>query len=218
MKTKHRSLLIAAPALLAGCLMVGLFSPAFNCQGQAAPSFGTAITPAPPPGQIWVYPTGVFPDDFHSLWLAVNGAPYASGDLPFPYYSVPDSQPGARPVFVGNEPPGGTWTVVLKARRLEAAGDGAYVEGPFTAFNLGLAAGTELINRDPVPPVLYMLTTDENRFSTGFGLVMLKRSVAIQGEKIPGHQECFFGYTPNFDPAANPDTNPEFDADWLPVD
>ncbi len=199
--TKMLAVLIAAAALAAGA---GLAA------GQDAPK-----SPAPPPGQIWVYPQGVFPDDFYALWLAVNGAPYTSGDLPFPFYSVSDSEPGARPVFVGKPDPSGNWTVVLKARRLKIKDD-RYVEGAFTAFNLGLAAGTQIAKGDPVPPVRYMLVTDQSRFSTGFGDVLVKRPVEIVGQMTPGGKEQFFGYTPNFDPAASPDTNPAFDAQWLP--
>ena len=65
---------------------------------------GQAV-PTPPPGEIWVYPTGVFPDDFHALWMAVNGAPYAAGDLPIPFPEAADGDPGARPVFVGQPQP-----------------------------------------------------------------------------------------------------------------
>jgi hypothetical protein len=173
-----------------------------------------AMPPAPLPGEIWVYPTGVFPDDFYALWLAVNGVPYAAGDLPYPYHAVPDPDPGSRPVFVGKARDGQNWTIVLKAHRL----DGDYREGAFTAFNLGLAAGTQLIKKDPVPPVMYMLTTDEDRFSTGFGEVLVQRPVEIVGDLTPEGEECFFGYTPNFDPAASPDTNPAFEAKWLPDD
>jgi len=175
----------------------------------------TAMSPAPPPGEIWVYPQGMFPNDFYALWLAVNGAPYASGDLPHPFPSVPDNDPAARPVFVA-QPTDGNWTVMLKARRLDKVGDGRYAEGPFTAFNLGLAAGTEIINNDPVPPVNYLLATDQKRFSTGFGDVVLRRPVEIRGEVTPDGEERFFAYIPNFDPAASPDTNPAFDAKWLP--
>jgi hypothetical protein len=198
--TKMLGMLIAAAALAAGAgLAVGQESP---------------MSPAPPPGEIWVYPQGVFPNDFYALWLAVNGAPYASGDLPFPFYSVPDNEPAARPVFFG-KPTDANWTVVLKAQRLDEVEDGLYVEGPFTAFNLGLAAGTEITNNDPVPPVMYLLATDQKRFSTGFGEVLLQRPVEIVGEMTPDGEERFFGYTPNFDPAASPDTNPAFDAKWL---
>ncbi len=173
--------------------------------------------PAPPPGEIWVYPQGVFPNDFYALWLAVNGAPYASGDLPFPYHGVPDNEPGARPVFFGKTTDA-NWTVVLKARRLVKTADGGYAEGPFTAFNLGLAAGTEITNKDLVPPVMYMLATDQKRFSTGFGEISVRRPVEIVGEPTPDGQGQFFGYTPNFNPAASPDTNPYLDAKWLPDD
>jgi hypothetical protein len=200
---KMLAVLVAAAVLAAG---TGL------AVGQESP-----MLPAPPPGEIWVYPQGVFPDDFYSLWLAVNGAPYAAGDLPYPYPSVPDSQPGARPVFFG-QTTDANWTVVLKAHRLDQTADGGYAEGPFTAFNLGLAAGTEVINSDPVPPVAYMLATDKKRFSTGFGDVSVRRPVEIVGELTPDGEEEFFAYTPNFDPAASPDTNPAFDAKWLPDD
>jgi hypothetical protein len=176
-----------------------------------------AMPPAPLPGEIWVYPTGVFPDDFYALWLAVNGVPYAAGDLPYPYHAVPDPDPAARPVFVGKAQDGHNWTVVLKAHRLEKTATG-YTDGPCTAFNLGLAAGTQLIKKDPVPPVMYMLTTDEDRFSTGFGELMLRRSVEIRGEMTPSGEEQFFVYTPNFNPLTNPETNPAFDAKWLPAD
>lgn len=201
--TKMLGMLIAAAALAAG--------------GGLAAGQDSPISPAPPPGEIWVYPQGVFPDDFYALWLAVNGAPYASGDLPYPFPSVPDNEPAARPVFFG-QATDGNCTVVLKARRLDEVGDGRYAEGPFTAFNLGLAAGTEIINKDPVPPVMYMLATDQKRFSTGFGEVSVRRPVEIVGEMTPDGEEQFFGYTPNFDPAASPDTNPYFDAKWLPDD
>ena len=217
MKTQYISLFVATPALLAGCLMVALLSPAFTSQGQTPQNPAAAVSPAPPLGEVWVYPTGVFPDDFYALWLAVNGAPYAAGDLPFPYYSFPDIQPGARPVFTGRTPPNGKWTVVLKARRLERAADGSCAEGAFTAFNLGLAAGTEITKDDPVPPVVYMLETGKKRFSSGFGDLGVRRAVNIQGERTPGGEERFFLYTPNFDPAANPDTNPAFEAKWLPA-
>jgi hypothetical protein len=201
--TKMLAVVIAATALAADARLV---------TGQDSPT-----SPAPPPGEIWVYPQGVFPDDFYSLWLAVNGAPYAAGDLPYPFLSVPDNEPAARPVFFG-KPTDANWTVVLKARRLDKVGDGGYVEGPFTAFNLGLPAGTEIINNDPVPPVAYMLATDHKRFSTGFGDVSVRRPVEIVGELTPDGEEQFFRYTPNFDPAASPDTNPAFDAKWLPDD
>lgn len=59
MKAKHTSLFAAAPALLAGYLMVALLSSAFTCQGQTAQNPVAAVSPAPPPGQVWVYPTGV---------------------------------------------------------------------------------------------------------------------------------------------------------------
>ena len=207
---------IATPALLAGLLLTGPLGSVFNCPGQTIQGLGT-VSPAPPPGEIWVYPTGVFPDDFYSLWLAVNGTPYAAGDLPYPYWNLPDNQPSARPVFVGKALSDGKWTVVLKARRLEAATPGASAQGDYTAFNLGLAAGTQLTQFDPVLPANYLLTTDSDRFSTGFGVVLLQRSIEVRGELIPGGQECFFGYTPNFNPALNPDTNPSFDAPWLPA-
>ncbi len=186
--------------------------------GGIAAGQDSLFVPAPPRGEVWVYPRGVFPDDFYSLWLAVNGVPYASGDLPYPLYGIPDSDPASRPVFIGESPPGGIWTVVLKARRLDPVGDGSCIEGAFTAFNLGLAAGIEITKDDPIPPVNYLLAVDSKRFSTGFGDVIVRRSVEIRGETVPKGQEAFFGYTPNFDPAANPDTNPEFDTDWLPAD
>ena len=133
--------------------------------GEEAPR-----SPAPPPGEIWVYPQGVFPDDFYSVWLAVNGTPYV-GRSARPRYGVPDNEPGTRPVFVGPPDPTRNWTVVLKARRLDRSGEGRYVEGEFTAFNFGLAAGTQIIDQAPVPPIAYLLATDEGRFSTGFGEV-----------------------------------------------
>lgn len=185
--------------------------------GGAAISQDTPLSPTPPRGEVWVYPQGVFPDDFYSLWLAVNGTAYASGELPYSYYADPDTYPDSRPVFVGEPPESGIWTVVLKARRFDAAGDGSYAEGPFTAFNLGLAAGTQLTKDKPIPPANYLLAIGENQFSTGFGTVLLKRSVKIQGEKLPDGTEHFFGYTPNFDPSASPDTNPSFEAEWLPA-
>ena len=69
--TKMLAVLIAAAMLAA-------------CAGLAAAQ-DNPVSPAPPPGEIWVYPQGVFPNDFYALWLAVNGAPYATGDLPFPF-------------------------------------------------------------------------------------------------------------------------------------
>jgi hypothetical protein len=201
MSTKTLSMLIAV-------LVLGLC--ASQAAGQVAPPL-----PTPPPGEIWVYPQGVFPNDLYSVWLAVNGTPYLA-DLPFPLYGVPDSEPGARPVFVGQPDPTRNWTVVLKARQLKRMGEGRYVEGPFTAFNFGLAAGTQMTDRAPLPPINYLLATDQGRFSTGFGEVVLYRPVEIRGELTPRGEEQFFRYTPNFDPAANPDTNPVFQAPWLP--
>ena len=60
------------------------------------------------------------------------------------------------------------------------SGEGRYSEGEFTAFNFGLAAGTQIIDRAPVPPINYLLATDQGRFSTGFGEVVLYRPVEIR--------------------------------------
>ncbi len=180
--------------------------------GQDAPNL-----PTPPQGEIWVYPQGVFPDDFYSLWLAVNGAPYTAGDLPYPFYSVPDSEPDARPVFIGEPDSSRNWTVVLKARRLEKADDNSYVEGALDCIQPWISCGNADHRQGPVLPVGYLLTTGEGAFSTGFGEILVCRPVAITGEVLPDGEERFFGYTPNFDPATSPDTNPTFTAGWLPA-
>jgi hypothetical protein len=198
-------------------LAVSIAAAAFAAGAGLAVGEEASKFPAPPPGEIWVYPQGVFPDDLYSVWLAVNGTPYLA-DLPFPLYGVPDTEPGARPVFVGAPDPTRNWTVVLKARRLKRMGEGRYLEGEFTAFNFGMAAGTHIIDRAPIPPINYLLATEQGRFSTGFGEVVLYRPVEIRGELMPRGEERFFRYTPNFDPAANPDTNPAFAAAWLPED